>query len=132
MHNLQILDPTFDKNVLEFCFSIPDIYFRNKQLDRLIIRNAMKSKLPDDIRLTTSRGRQGSDIIYLISENQIEIKKNIELFQQNEIVNHFINISKMVQFIDQIKYQNDFFKVDNFLRCYGLAYFIHNHCHNLE
>jgi asparagine synthase (glutamine-hydrolysing) len=62
---LDLRDPTADEKVLAFCFSVPDHVFIDPEtgLQRWLIREAMRGKLPDSVRLNTRRGRQAADLV---------------------------------------------------------------------
>ena len=55
-------DPTLDARLLSFAVGIPNRHWRGP-LDRWLIREAMRGRLPDEVRLATRRGRQASDIV---------------------------------------------------------------------
>src|SRR6185369_10229339 len=62
---LEIRDPTGDARVLAYCFSVPDRFYFDAEtgLDRWLIREAMKGRLPDEVRLNKRRGRQAGDLV---------------------------------------------------------------------
>ncbi|ABQ25547.1 asparagine synthase-related protein [Geotalea uraniireducens] len=64
-HGLEIRDPTADARVLAFTLSVPDYIFMDPTtgLDRWLIREAMKGRLPDEVRLNRERGRQAGDLV---------------------------------------------------------------------
>jgi asparagine synthase (glutamine-hydrolysing) len=61
----EIRDPTADARVLAFCYSVPDRIFINPEtgLDRWLIREAMKGRLPESVRMNRRRGRQAADLV---------------------------------------------------------------------
>jgi len=64
-HGLEIRDPTADARVLMFTLSVPDHIFIDPEtgMDRWLIREAMKDRLPDSVRLNRQRGRQAGDLV---------------------------------------------------------------------
>ena len=64
-HGLEFRDPTADARVLAFTLSVPDQVFMDPAsgLDRWLIREAMKGRLPDEVRLNRRRGRQSGDLV---------------------------------------------------------------------
>lgn len=60
---LEIRDPTADARVLAFTYSVPDRIFINPESgqDRWLIREAMKGRLPEEVRLNRRFGRQAAD-----------------------------------------------------------------------
>jgi asparagine synthase (glutamine-hydrolysing) len=64
-HGLEVRDPTADVRVLEYTWSVPDRVFMDPEtgLDRWLIREAMRDRLPDQVRLNRRRGRQAGDLV---------------------------------------------------------------------
>jgi asparagine synthase (glutamine-hydrolysing) len=64
-YGLEIRDPTADARLLAFTLSVPDHVFMDPEtgLDRWLVREAMKGRLPDEVRLNRRRGRQAGDIV---------------------------------------------------------------------
>lgn len=65
LFGLEIRDPTADARLLSFVFSVPDHIFMDPQtgIDRWLIREAMRGRLPDDVRLNRKRGIQSGDLV---------------------------------------------------------------------
>jgi asparagine synthase (glutamine-hydrolysing) len=74
---LEIRDPTVDTRVLTFCFSVPDRIFIDPQtrLDRWLIREAMKDRLPDIVRLNRRRGLQAADLVPRLRNSAEELER---------------------------------------------------------
>jgi asparagine synthase (glutamine-hydrolysing) len=64
-HGLQERDPTADARVLSFTFSVPDRIFIDPHtgMDRWLIREAMKGRLPDEVRFNRNIGVQAGDLV---------------------------------------------------------------------
>ncbi len=64
-HGIEVRDPTADVRVLEFVLSVPDQFFTDPITgsNRWLIREAMKGRLPDEVRLNRRRGRQAADLV---------------------------------------------------------------------
>jgi len=64
-HGLEVRDPTADARVLAYTFSVPDRIFIDPQtgLNRWLIREAMKGRLPDEVRLNRNIGVQAGDLV---------------------------------------------------------------------
>jgi asparagine synthase (glutamine-hydrolysing) len=62
---LSVRDPTGDPRVIEFTLSVPDRVFIDPDtgLDRWLAREAMKGRLPDEVRLNRRRGLQAADLV---------------------------------------------------------------------
>jgi asparagine synthase (glutamine-hydrolysing) len=78
-------DPTVDKHVVSYCFSVPVEYFCEGGIPRSLIRNAMAGLLPDRVRLELRKGLQAADFRFHFQtereEALAELKrmKNVEL-----------------------------------------------------
>lgn len=62
---LEIRDPTADARLLQFCFSVPDRIFIDpvSGQGRWLIREAMRGRLPDSVRLNQTVGLQAADLV---------------------------------------------------------------------
>jgi asparagine synthase (glutamine-hydrolysing) len=77
---LAITDPTADPRVLEYCLSVPDHIFIDPQtgVDRWLIREAMKGRLPDEVRLNQRRGRQSGDLVPRLRASRDEVEAALD------------------------------------------------------
>ncbi len=59
------LDPTTDVRVVQFTLAVPDRVFIDPRTgtDRWLIREAMRGRLPDEVRCNRARGRQAADLV---------------------------------------------------------------------
>lgn len=64
-YGLSVRDPTADARVLAFTISVPDDIFIDQKtgMNRMLIRTAMKGRLPDEVRLNRNTGIQAADIV---------------------------------------------------------------------
>ncbi len=62
---LDVRDPTADVRVLEFTLSVPDAVFRapGDGAPRWLIREAMRGRVPDEVRLNRRKGLQAADLV---------------------------------------------------------------------
>lgn len=62
--DIDVRDPTLDVRVLSYCLCVPEQLLVDPVTvnDRMLIRAAMKSRLPDLVRLNQKRGLQSADI----------------------------------------------------------------------
>jgi asparagine synthase (glutamine-hydrolysing) len=77
---LAITDPTADPRVLEYCLSVPDHIFIDPEtgVDRWLIREAMKGRLPDEVRLNRLRGRQAGDLVPRLRATGAEVETALD------------------------------------------------------
>jgi asparagine synthase (glutamine-hydrolysing) len=79
-YGLDIRDPTADVRVLAFTLSVPDRIFIDPatDLDRWLVREAMRGRLPDDVRLNRRRGRQASDLVFRLRACADEVEEALD------------------------------------------------------
>ncbi|MDD4921043.1 MAG: asparagine synthase-related protein [Bacteroidales bacterium] len=74
---IEVRDPTADVRLLDFALSVPDRFYMDSGtgMDRWLIREAMKERLPDEVRLNRRRIFQSGDLAlrFRISANEVEI-----------------------------------------------------------
>ena len=99
-YGAQTRDPTMDKRVIEYCFSIPfDEYVKNGET-RKIIRDAMKNLIPDEIRLDyITKGFQSADWIQRIERDIPQINKYIKDNLDDKLIKYYLNIEKINEII---------------------------------
>ncbi|MCC6545288.1 MAG: asparagine synthetase B [Nitrospirae bacterium] len=83
-HGLEIRDPTADARVLAFTISVPDHIFIDPEtgMDRMLIRDAMKGRLPDEVRLNRRRGRQAGDLVPRLRACAAEVETALDELAQ--------------------------------------------------
>ncbi|EDM37167.1 Asparagine synthase [Pedobacter sp. BAL39] len=113
--DMEILDPTRDRKLTEFCLGIPDTLYHDGKYDRLVIRQAMKNLLPDKVRLNQKRGRQAADSPYRLQQLHKEMESLLEAFQRSEIVSKRIDLTIMKSSLKVITHHVD--NVDIDLHC---------------
>jgi len=99
-YGLQVRDPTMDKRVIEYCFSIPYDEYVKDGISRKVIRDATEDLLPDEIRLDyLTKGFQSADWIQRIESDIPEINKYIKDNLNNELIEYYLNIEKINKII---------------------------------
>ena len=94
-HGIVERDPTRDKRVIEFCFSLPLDQFVCEGVDRRMIRRGMEGILPDKIRLNNSnRGLQSADWIQRLEADWKDIYKKLQGLLDNKELINYIDIDK--------------------------------------
>lgn len=94
---LDILDPTADVRLLEYCMGIPeDIYSSPWGGRRMLIRSAMKGILPDAVRTGAGRGKQAADApLRLICQHEAV----------DQVLKSLIDDPRVCSFIDSVRLQ---------------------------
>jgi asparagine synthase (glutamine-hydrolysing) len=97
---LQIADPTADRRLIEFCFSVPDEAFCQDGRSRSLIRDAMQGRLPEMVRTETRRGLQAADADSLLRENRVDITAEIRRMAASDICNKYLDMPMLTGLID--------------------------------
>lgn len=85
-------DPTMDKNIIEYCYSIPDEYFNDDIRDRQIIRSIGKGIVPNTIlELHHKRGFQGADWVFRIEDKLLQITVELDELMKSRELNKYIS-----------------------------------------
>lgn len=132
--NFDILDPTRDKKLIEFCLSVPNEQFRNKNQDRVLIRTACKNLLPETVRLNPKRGVQYYDVIRKTQQILPELESLLNELKTHKEINEYLNLNSCSNIIKELK-NNPNYKETN--RCgkillAGIAFglFLKKHLHH--
>ena len=97
-NDLNIVDPTRDLNLTNYCLSLPDHLFYN----RYLIRESMRGILPENVRNNKLRGKQASDVQLFIKENYVNINKIITKFEEYSSICRLIDIDKLKDILIKI------------------------------
>jgi asparagine synthase (glutamine-hydrolysing) len=95
-YGLEVRDPTADARVLAFTLSVPDRIFMDPAtgLDRWLIREAMKGRLPEEVRLNRRRGRQGGDLVPRLRASAAEVEITLDQLARGTAAN-YVDVSYM-------------------------------------
>lgn len=79
-YRFEFRDPTADPRVLAFTYSVPDEVYIDPGtgFDRWLIREAMRDRLPDEVRLNRIRGIQAGDLIPRLRASAGEVNTTLE------------------------------------------------------
>jgi asparagine synthase (glutamine-hydrolysing) len=101
---LEMRDPTADARVLSFCLSVPDRIFINPEtgLDRWLIREAMKGRLPESVRLNRRRGRQAADLVPRLRNSAAAVEGALGEIEGGPAA-EYVNVSAMRAAWDEVR-----------------------------
>jgi len=101
---VQITDPTADPRLLEFCLTIPDALFVDPVtgIHRALIREAMKGRLPDAVRLNTALGRQSSDLVHRLRFHAAEVDAALDEIETGAGAD-YVDVPRMRQVWERIR-----------------------------
>ncbi len=93
---IELRDPCTDKELMEYCFSIPnEIYFDVHYNNRMLVKRMMKGKIPDEVLFTKKIGLQSGDIFYRVKAQQEELTEAFERIKQSPAAAHYIDTDKL-------------------------------------
>lgn len=102
-HALWERDPTNDLRVVKYCLALPDEQYIHNGIDRLLVRRATESYLPDGIRLNQStRGIQGADAIYRMKDSWSELISEFRKLTKDPIVSEYFQIETLNEAIAKV------------------------------
>lgn len=101
-HNLDVLDPTTDLRLLKFCFGIPDELHSKGDMQRRLIKKALKDMLPDEVLNYKYKGKQAADIGLRLLDHKKELKSDIQSISKSPAAQQYLNISSLDNSLDQL------------------------------
>jgi asparagine synthase (glutamine-hydrolysing) len=74
LYGVEMRDPTSDQRLVDFCLSLPEEMYLRDGTSRYLMREAMASRLPNEILAQRQRGQQGADWLdrYLAASSELE------------------------------------------------------------
>jgi asparagine synthase (glutamine-hydrolysing) len=102
VYGVQLVDPTTDRRVIEFCLSIPDECFCHRGMPRSLLRDAMKDLLPDAVRLERRRGLQGADYHASLLAERDSILDEIRLMEKSSLASACLDVSALRQLMETL------------------------------
>lgn len=97
---IEIRDPTQDKRILEFCFSIPFEQFLAEGLPRSLARRALKGRVPDSVRLEPARGLQSADWYLPFRESLPALRAELALIEQSPAARQLLDLPRIRTLLD--------------------------------
>ncbi len=79
-HQLEMRDPTGDVRLLTYMLSVPDEVFIDPRTgtDRWVVREAMRGRLPDEVRLNRRLGVQAADVVPRLRATAEEVEATLD------------------------------------------------------
>jgi asparagine synthase (glutamine-hydrolysing) len=88
-------DPTLDRQVVEFCLSVPPERFCEGGVNRSLIRDAMKGHISELVRNERRRGLQAVDFPLHLKAEMPEVFREIELARRGDWIPAMLNLSAL-------------------------------------
>lgn len=93
---LEYRDPTGDVNVIEYCLSIPNHAFFDKNLTpRMILKKMMKGLMPDEVLFSPKKGLQASDILYRLQQYDKHVDELLLALNTSTAVKEIFDVAKL-------------------------------------
>ncbi len=92
---ISMSDPTGDRNVIEYCLSVPVEYYCEKGVPRSLIRNAMIGRLPEQVRAERRKGLQTADFGAHFETDRAEALAELERMKQVDLIVHALDLPAM-------------------------------------
>jgi asparagine synthase (glutamine-hydrolysing) len=98
---LELTDPMADRRLVEYCISLPEEAFCQGGMPRSLIRDAMKGKLPDKVRLEQRIGLQAADAATLMAANREGITAEVRLMQASDLANRYLDMPALARLVEE-------------------------------
>lgn len=94
---IEMRDPTADIRVLSFAWSIPDHLFRepSSDTDRWLVREAMRTRLPDQVRLNPRIGRQSGDLPMRLRRSAQEVEAALDQIELSSAASSMVSLPRI-------------------------------------
>jgi asparagine synthase (glutamine-hydrolysing) len=97
---LDYRDPTFDREVIEFCLTVPlEEFLRDGQL-RSLSRRAMVGRLPSSTLSRTRRGRQSADWYMNLSAVRGRMAVEVERLRSSPLASRILDLKRMSSLVE--------------------------------
>jgi asparagine synthase (glutamine-hydrolysing) len=99
-NQIEMRDPTADKRIYDFCFSIPEEQYVVGGHSRSLVRRAMKDRLPNSVLNSYVRGLQGADWYLSVTESLPEMRRELALIKQSPAAQRALDLPGMQTLLD--------------------------------
>ncbi|MCK5135655.1 MAG: hypothetical protein KAR19_07705 [Bacteroidales bacterium] len=95
-HGFHITDPTVDKDLVEFCLSLPLEAYHNSSGSRNLITCGMRDMLPGEILNNPVRSIQASDIQFRVHRERDQLFERLVFLNKNKLVTFVLEMDRLV------------------------------------
>ncbi|QEE30188.1 hypothetical protein FTW19_20735 [Terriglobus albidus] len=92
--------PAMDRDLIEFCLSIPEEIYCQDGDRRSLIRTTMKGRLPDMVRNERRRGLQAADFLPLLTAELPAIRTELAQMEQVDLVRRAIDLPRLHRLVE--------------------------------
>jgi asparagine synthase (glutamine-hydrolysing) len=86
------MDPTADRRVIEFCLSVPEEHYCADGRRRSLIKDAMAGMLPPKVLEERRRGYQSADVIFHLTREKAEIEAELKRLKKIDLAVRCLNL----------------------------------------
>ncbi len=129
-YGLELRDPTGDVNVIEYCLSIPNHAFFDKNLaQRVILKKMMKGLMPDEVLYSPKKGLQASDLLYRIQSCDKQVDELLAELNTSPAVKEIFDLAKLTANWQHFRNSRAIepIEIQNFVKSLMFSYFIKSH-----
>jgi len=95
---LWVTDPTRDRAVVEYCWSVPEWIWQGPNNEgRWLIREAMRGLLPPMVRDNQRRGVQTADLAARIRAEAPDVSQTLDEMRRSPLVNEYLSMPRVDQ-----------------------------------
>lgn len=96
LHDLDLRDPLADRDLLEWCFGVPDSQFRRGREHRWLARRAMQGTLPDAVlNKPVEIGRQSADWHLRLTRDLSRIRDEVDRFARDPLLAELFDFARL-------------------------------------
>lgn len=89
--------PVLDNRVIDFCFSIPNEIFYKNDVNKRLLKHAMRNKLPNDILYNKKRGLQGTNYVNKFRSEAKDIFNLFAEFKQSKLISYWLDVDLIIE-----------------------------------
>ncbi|MDF0693085.1 asparagine synthetase B family protein [Aquirufa ecclesiirivi] len=95
-YGIELRDPTCDIDLVNYFFRIPNEEFIDSHYQyRMLVKNMMANKLPDQVLFSNKKGLQNSDLTPRILDNESDLFKILDTIKKSSMANHYFDLKQL-------------------------------------
>ena len=105
VYQMQVSDPTLDIRLVNFCLGLPESFYRQGDEQRLLVRQAMRGRLPEQVLDNPLRGLQAADLALRMQEPQVlaETRRVMGVLGASSLANQMIDLARLNGILDALE-----------------------------
>jgi asparagine synthase (glutamine-hydrolysing) len=99
---IDMRDPTADRNLVEFCLSVPPEQYLSHGVNRALARNAFADRLPQQVLNERLKGYQAADWHEGLASAQEQVRQELKALQRCPAASEALDIRAMEELVDNL------------------------------